>query len=66
MNWRQDEDVDSHNQGRPETPLRTASLRLRTMEKALAESLAPDNRAWGAPIRGVVKSIGDVGSIRLG
>ncbi len=37
--WRPAEDVGNHDQGRPRTPLRTASLRLRTMEKGLGKSL---------------------------
>ncbi len=38
-NWRPVEDVGNHGQGRPGTDLRTASLRPRTMEKGLGESL---------------------------
>ncbi len=33
------EDVGNHDQGRPGTPFRTASLRPRTMEKGLGESV---------------------------
>ncbi len=38
-NRRPVEDVGNHGQGRPGTDLRTASLRPRTMEKGLGESL---------------------------
>ncbi len=54
-----------HNQGRPATDVRTASLRPRTMETGLGE-LAQDCRAWSASVRDVVKVIGDAGSTRPG
>ncbi len=38
-NLRPAEDMRNHGQGRPGTPLRTASLRPRMMEKGLGESL---------------------------
>ncbi len=38
-NWRPAEDVGDHNQSRPGTLLRIASLRPCTMEKGLGESL---------------------------
>ncbi len=38
-NWRPAEDMGYHDQGRPGTDLRTASLRPRTMEKGLGESV---------------------------
>ncbi len=38
--WGPAEDVGNHNQGRLGAPLRTPSLRLRTMEQRLGESLA--------------------------
>ncbi len=38
-NWWPTGDVGNHNQGRPGAPLRSASLRLRTMEEGLLESL---------------------------
>ncbi len=38
-NWGPSEDVGNHDQGRPGIRLRTASLRLRTIEKGLGESL---------------------------
>ncbi len=46
MNWRQVEDVGNHVQGRPGTPLRTASLRLRTMQASI--ELVHDHRPRGA------------------
>ncbi len=60
-NWRPAED----DQGRPGTPLCTASLRLRTIEEGLGE-LAQDRRAWNASVRDVVNSIGDAGSTHPG
>ncbi len=38
-NWRPTEDVGNHDQARPETPLRTASFRPRTLEQWLGESI---------------------------
>ncbi len=38
-NWRPTKGVGNHNQGRPGAPLRAASLRLRTVEDGLLESL---------------------------
>ncbi len=38
-NWGPAEDVGNHDRGRPGTPVRTASLRPRTMEKGLGENL---------------------------
>ncbi len=38
-NWRPTEDVGNHDQRRSGAPLRTVSLRLRTMENGLGESL---------------------------
>ncbi len=59
-----------HDQGRPGTDLRTASLRPRTMETGLGESveqeLEQDRRAWSASARDVVNAIGDAGSTRSG
>ncbi len=58
-----------HDQGRPGTDLRTASLRPRTMKKGLGEvssELAQDRRAWIASVRDVVNSVGDAGSTRPG
>ncbi len=37
-NWRPDEGVSNHDQSRPGAPLRTASLRLRTMVEGLVEA----------------------------
>ncbi len=37
--WRTAEDMGNHDQGRPGTDLRTASLRPRTMETGLGESV---------------------------
>ncbi len=55
-----------HDQGRPGTDLRTASLRTRTMETGLGESvsseLAQDRRAWSTSVRDVVNAIGGAGS----
>ncbi len=45
--WRPAEDMNNHNQGRPGTVFRTASLRPRTME----EGLKQDRRAWCASVR---------------
>ncbi len=57
-----------HDQGRPGTDLRTASLRPRTMEDwvKVSSELAQDRRAWNASVRDVVNAIGDAGSTRPG
>ncbi len=55
--WRMPaEVVGSHDQGRPGTPLQTASLRPGTMDwvKVFSE-LAQNPRAWSASVRDVVK-----------
>ncbi len=47
-NWRPAEGVGDHDYGVPGAPLRTTSLRLRTMEKGLGKvsiELAPDRQA---------------------
>ncbi len=63
VNWGPAEDVGNHDQDRPEVPLQTASLRLRTVKKGLTK-VAQDRRAWGASVRDVVNSIVDDGSTR--
>ncbi len=56
-----------HDQGRPGTDLRTASLRPRTMDWVnVSSELAQDRRAWNASVRDVVNAIGDAGSTRPG
>ncbi len=60
--WRPGEDMGYHDQGRPGTDLRTASLRLpRTMEKGLGESLSSE---LAQDRRDVLNVIADAGSTR--
>ncbi len=42
--WRLTEDLHSHAQGKPRTPLRTASIRLCTMENGLSKSIMSSDR----------------------
>ncbi len=49
----------NYDQGRPGTPLRTARLRPRTVEKGLGESLSSE---LAQDRRDVVNAIGDAGS----
>ncbi len=67
VNWGPAEAVDIHDKGRPRVIFRTASLRLRTMEKGLGESLLWSCAgAWCASVRDAFNAIGDAGSTRPG
>ncbi len=57
--WRPAEDMGNHDQGRPGTALRTASLRWRKDWVKVFNELAQDRRAVSASVRDVVNSIGD-------
>ncbi len=57
-----DEGVGSQAQARPGTPLRIASLQLRTIEKGLGEDLNETTQARRVSIRGIVSLISDDGS----
>ncbi len=61
--------MDNHDQGRPDTALRTGRLRPRTIEKGLGEissEVAQDRPTWSASVRDLAKSIGDAASTRPG
>ncbi len=58
--------VYNHVQGRPRSPLRTTSLRLRTMKKWKGETFKKLAQHRLASIRGMVNFIDDIGSTRSG
>ncbi len=60
--WKLDEGMGIQAQAKPGTPLRIASLQLRTIEKGLGEDLNETTQARRVSIRGIVSLISDAGS----